>query len=269
MPYRVGPEINVFELAGVDLLSDLQSFTLKVDNTELDTSVLTQYAGRAQAGASQLTLDCTVFSQTSPCSQKVTGLNLTAFSWGGTSYATTFKSLNFTLDATTDDVSAAADVWMSTQTVGFTLSSDFEIMVPTGTSHALFANLNTSAATKNNIVLTFTISGTTITFPCSIMSVEYGNQGKVVTTIKVSAKGHPACTGDFPTAPTSSSSLLTGFLVDPMTAVNFEFSSNATSGEIVDVNMSLRSLSFSIERNAIVSTSYSLMSVGAPSNTIA
>lgn len=269
MPYRVGPEIDIFSLAGVDLTDDLQNFSLKMDNTDLDTSVLTQYAGRSQAGMSQLALDFSVFSQTTPCAQKVTGLNLTAFSFGGTSYATTFRSINFTLDATTDDVSAAADVWGSTQTVGFTLAGDFEIMVPTGTSHALFAHLNTSAATKNNVTFTFTLSGTTITFPCSVMSVEYGNQGKAVTTIKVTVKGYPACTGAFPTAPTSGSSLLTGFLVDPMTAVNFEFKSNATSGEILDVNMSLKSLSFSIERNAVVSVKYSLMSTGAPSNTIA
>lgn len=272
MPYRVGSEINTFELAGVDLKSDLRNFTIKVDNDEIDASVITQYANRSQAGMGQLSVDFAVSSATgigTLCATKVTGLNLTAVGMAGTSYISTFRTVNFTLDTEQDDVSAAADTWHSHQTTAFTLSGDLEVMVPTGVSHAWFAYLNTSAATRNNITFTMTIAGTTITFPVSVMSVEYGNQGKAVTTIKMTVKGFPPCTGVFPTAPTSNTSLLTGFLSDPVTAVNFEFASNATNGEVLDVDVVLKSLSFAIEKNALVETSYSLLSTGNPSNTIA
>lgn len=272
MPYRIGSEINTFNLAGVNLKENIKNFDITSNADELDASTLTTLADRAQNGQAQISLDFSTLSAVGTgtlCPVKVSSIQLTALGVGGTSYLTTFKSLNFNLDTTQVDVSAGADTMKSVQTAGYKATVDCTAMVPTGASHNWFGYIN-QANPIRQATFTMTLNGTVITGPFTILESKYGNKGKDVTEIMIKMSGTPACGvgNTFFSAPTSGTDLLTGFLVDPATAVNFEYSSNASNGEVLDVNMVLSSLSFSVERNTLVETNYSLKSTGNPSGTI-
>lgn len=264
MANKIGSNMAIFSVAGVDLKSDAKDFNLKVDNEALDTSVLSQAGKRTAAGQADVTISFNTFTPTSgDCAKKIGATSLTVLTVGGTSYLTSFKTLNFALAVNTDDVSGGADVFKSHQGVTFDLTGDIEVMVSNAATHPWWTLLLSSGSSMQ-AVLSFTLAGEAITVPMTIVSGEYVSANDAVTVFKLNFQGYPACTGDYPTAPTTEGSLLSAFLIDPLTAVAIEYKSQATNAEYINHNFILSNLSFAIERGQIIETSYEFKGVGVP-----
>lgn len=269
MSYKAPQDISTFNIAGISVLNDLRGYNISFDNTDIDSSVITQYGQRHQAGQRTVTLDATCTSGIgtgSACATKTWGTNLSVMGVGGTSYLTTFKTVTMNINAEQDDVSGGADVFKSHQNQSFDITADITAMVPTASAHAWFTLLRNPSASMS-ATWSMTLAGEEIVLPMTILKCEYGSQGKNTTEIKLNLAGFPACTGSFPT--TATTNTLMGLLYsDPITPVNVEFASAASNGEIIDMDMVWASGSFTVEKDNIVEFSYQLKSTGVPSGTI-
>jgi len=266
--YKIGSNATVFEVDGVDLTKDVRSINWTVDNEALDVSVLTQPGKRTEAGQATINLAFSAMSQASSgCSDKVTSANLSVLTVGGTNYLTTFRTMTVSMNVNSDDVSAGNAAFKSFQPVTFDFDIDLEVMVPAAATHPFWTASFTASATQQ-AVFSFTLNGTVFTIPCTVVNYEYASEQDTVNIMRLQLKGFPPCTGDYPTAPTSGTGLIVGFMVDPLGEVNVEYQSAASNGELIDVNMVLQSMSFSVDKGQIVETSYNLVGTGTPALTI-
>lgn len=267
MSFKVGPLLKTFKVGSVGIATDLKSYSITVNNEELDTSTLTAYGKRTQAGQGQVEISFTANGQsTGACATKLAAKDLTALSIGGTSFINTFTSVSVNLEATHDEVSPANAAFKQHQTTQFDITADCEVMVPTASTLAWYTILTDPAASQN-LVFSVTINGETTALPMVATNFEYTGEGQAVNKAKLTLKGQAPCTGNYPTT-ASGTSLIASYLADPITARNFEFESAASNAEIMDVNTVLNSMSFSVERGQIIEYSFTLMSTGNPAQSI-
>jgi len=271
MASKYGTNLDTFTVAGYDVKNELASdISLKGTNSEIDASVLTQEFMRTLPGQGELTFDFTCYSAYSSgdCANKITSQHVSVFTLNGNSYINSLLNTKLTLNMKrSDQESAFNDQFKASQNLKGDITIDVTALVSTAASHTLF-NTFASAGSSQAVTWSATINGTTITVPCNLMEMDYTVSESDTNRINLKLRGYPACTGDFPTSPSASGTLVTDFLVDPFSAVVVKFKSASSNAETVQVNALLQNLEIDLVKNQTIQTKYSLVSTGTPALTL-
>jgi hypothetical protein len=117
-----------------------------------------------------------------------------------------------------------------------------------------------------DLAFTFTLNGVQVTFPVIITSVAHNASVGQVQTINVSFQGQDPLTGNNPSAPTGTTTILEKVLNAPQTAIPIAFTSKASGGVAYTGNALIQSYSVNISNSAVVEESMTWAGVGAPTD---
>jgi hypothetical protein len=194
---------------------------------------------------------------------RVTNLDLTGHSIGGSAFVADTESLTINVNAVHAMGDACQDGHAYPVYTGSTIDGSAVLKVPT-TSVPLMAALD--APGDADLAFTFTLNGVQVTFPVIITSVAHNASVGQVQMVNVSFVGQDPLTGNHPSAPTGTTTILEKVLNAPQTAIPIAFTSKASGGVAYTGNALIQSYSVNISNSAVVEESMTWAGVGAPTD---
>lgn len=260
-------DVSVFSVGSVDLLALLKNARIVANIDQVDGKPFTRLGKSAHAVKKSLEISYSNFSTVS-APQRVTNINVTAFSYGGTDYIGTLRSGTFSGEFTHVEGSGIGDVFKSPYVTekDYKLSAELQL-VDSATANWWQNNADELLGgnlTGVNITVSFTINSVAITMPMSISSAELVLDEGGLQTVRIECSGRSPDSGDYPTAPTGTTSLFEKALNAPKTALAYSITNAATSAYDVNLagNCIIKSFSIGFQDGALVMEDYSYASQG-------
>lgn len=191
---------------------------------------------------------------------RVTNLDLTANTIGGTAFAADTESLTINVNAVHAMGDACQDGHAFPVYTGSTIDGSAVLKVPTG-SVPLMAALD--APGDADLSFTFTLNGVQVAFPILVTGLTHTAAVGQVQTVNVTFVGQDPLTGNHPVAPTGTTTILEKVLNAPQTALAIAFTSKANGGVAYSGNALIQSYSASINNSSVVTESMTWVGVGA------
>lgn len=212
-------DLSVFSVGGNSLLTVIKGVEYEVSPTNADTSTISRVGTRRQKVKNTAMLRTATMSTLSGDSGMVaSNLAISAFTIGGVDFLSYLKGGSFSGSFTEEDTSGPADAWTWAQIFGKDYSAEVTLMIPAAGdsqtpnfARSLMdeihdADLNDQDTTR--VAFSITIDGVAITVPMIIANVKHVINEKTHQIITLSLEGNDPGTGDYPTAPTGTTSLL-------------------------------------------------------------
>lgn len=255
-------DMSVFTIGGSSMLEVIKDVTLEWNYAEVDGTALAVEGRQPQTtrGGGSIT---TGIRSTIADGTRVTNLECSALSIGGTDFKPYIRRLQITGDNETEDTEGATGATQWNQYKGKkSLMAEAELWIPSvnGTGLSLVA-FSTTRATRD-LVISFTINGVVCTFAATITRVQHAFDEGDWQVYSVTLKGKASDTDPFPTAPTGSTSLLEKAMNTPGAVYALVVTSHATEGVTYSVNGVISNYSFEIAENTLVNTKYTFLSQG-------
>lgn len=255
-------DISVFTLGGVDLLGAINDIGYKISADKDEGGAIAYIGESPQLTGAGVEISTTALSNIVG-SGRVSDLDLTAFTIGGTTYRTKLKQFSLKGSYTHQETSARGDKFHAPQVTNKAYSGSAELFVLDSAAPDLMGTLLGSTSTTNNSTISVTINGVTITLPVLItqhdLAVPYGG----LQMLSMSFDGRALLTVDpYPTLPTGTTTLLEKALNDPLTALAYDIKTRATNGVRLQGNMIWNSFDLSVNERQIIKTQYSWLGTG-------
>jgi hypothetical protein len=258
-------DISVVTFGGVALLGLFDDVTYSVDETQVDGSALSRFGKCAQGTKLSGNFDCKVMdSKTSPT--RVSHLDLTVFSLGGTDYLAVVRSISLKESFEGKQKAGLGSLFKRPQNIRKDFSAEIELDCADGTASAIMALMHSATASDRNVALSFTLNSIATTIPMRIQKVSHKGSRNDLQTLAISLMGRDPGASAYPTAPTGTTSLYEKFLNDFRTELSFTYTSKTSSGFSVTGNCIPASLAVEIQDEALLYYSYSFDSVGTVTN---
>lgn len=224
-------DIGTLSIASISLLADFENVSYVVKETQVDGSSMVAL-GKSNTGTKLGgTFDLTVLTtQSTP--DRVTHLNLSVLTIGGTSYASDVSSVKMTLTPNQVKQPSAGSWWQTVQNTKMDISATVELSLPVGSNfaHALLQKMHSVTGSDRNVVFSFTLNGVAITVPMRLESIPFKAERDGLQMLTVNLTCHAPLSGTFPTAPTGTTSLLEKAFNSWAAELAFAFSTNAAAG---------------------------------------
>lgn len=259
-----GTNISLYTVGGIALVPTGYSFSATVNNESVDAGLITRMGKNNQPVKQGVALSVERNGVTSG-STRVSHLNVSAFTIGGTSYLNVLKDLNFS--GSFDQVMQAGigEKYQKPQVVAKDYNITCSLNVESGDSLTLAALIGGADFSNVDQAVSFTIDGVTITVPMNLMTYELSVPRYDLQTINLTFQGADPGSSAYPTAPTGTTSLLEQVLNTPTAELAFSFQ-NVDSGDVNGLRLSGNCVaeSFSIQTSdgALVSETYQFQSYG-------
>ena len=261
MSARATPlDVSALTVGGVSYLALADSVQLAKPVVTSDGRAINRKFSSPQAvksGPWSLTFSAYI-TKTAPF--PVTNLDLTDVSIGGTDRTAEVESLTINLACQHVNGDACEDAWAYPVYTGSTLTGSATLKVP-ATSVPMMAALD--APSDADMAFTFTLNGNTVTFPIIVTSVTHESTVGNVQMVRVEFEGQDGLTGDFPTAPTGTTTIFEKVMNAPQTALAATFTSKASGGVAYSGNVLIQSYSLTINNSAVVKENFTWAGVGA------
>lgn len=252
-------DVSVLTVNSVDYTNLVNTVTLTKNVATAEGQAITRKYNNPQAVKNSWNLSFTA-RNTKVAPARVTNLDLTAHSIGGTAHVANTESLTINVNAVHAMGDACEDGHAFPVYTGSTIDGSAVLKVPTG-SVPLMAALDSPG--DADLAFTFTLNGVTVTFPIIVTSVAHNASVGQVQTVNVSFVGQDPLTGDHPSAPTGTTTILEKVLNAPQTALAIAFTSKASGGVAYTGNALIQSYSVNISNSAVVEESMTWAGVGA------
>lgn len=257
--------MTVFSAGGTSLLDSCDGVTIKVSPASAEGKPVSRLGKSPQLVKKSFEISTAAMSNVTGIN-RVTNLNLSALTVGGTDYLAHVDGISLTGSFEHKEGSARGDLWSKSEVVAKDYTGTLNLLIPTAGLVALQTLAVSSTVADSYSTLSFTINGVATTLP--IMFGSYTHMATVddLQKIQIEWSGRDPLTGAYPTAPTGTSSLLTKAFNDSRTELAFAFTPaavNATQGAWSG-NMTWSSFSYSVTSDDVVKTEYSWKGFGAP-----
>jgi len=259
-----GTNISLYTVAGIALASTGTNFTLAIENASQDAGLITRPGKNNQPVKKSGTLTVERNGVVTGAT-RVSHINVSAFTIGGTSYLDVLSS--YSLSGSFDQVmqSGVGEAWEKPQVVAKDYAVSVTLDVSTGDALALAQIFDGTDFADNDQAVSITIDSVPITIPLNAMSYSLGIARYDKQKITLEFMGADPGAGDYPTAPTGTTSLLEKALNAPFTEVAFSIQ-NAISGDTGGIaasgNCVWSAFSISVEDGALVGESYTWKTYG-------
>lgn len=260
MAYARG-DMTVLSVGGNSLLGIIREVRYRGEIAQVDGSVLNRVGLSAQPVGKDASFETTNHSVLS-APLKVSALDVSAFTIGGGSYVGLFSSFELSGTNTFDEARGGNNIWSYKQFITKDYSATGTIRIDDASNvlralHADFHNAGTNTAQRQalQMALAFTINGVSVSVPMTLTNVEHGVSESGVQQYTVTLSGQSPDTGDYPTAPTGTSTLLEKAFNAPQTALAILFTPIGTVGQGGQLGGNVKIASFQIsvqERNLVL-----------------
>lgn len=258
-------DVSILSIGSIDLLADTVGARLTLSSETAESKAIGRLGASPQVVKRTASLSVDLLNaKTLP--NRVSHLDCSVFTLGGTSFLADLSNLSVTLGYSLESASAVADEWQFRQVVAKSISGSCDLKVPTASIPLL--NSIDGAITTWSLDISFTLNGIAVTIPAIIESVEHGVAVDGIQTLSVKWAGRDPQTGDYPTAPTGTTTLLEKALNAPTTALAVEYETKAANGTNCTGSVVFTGGSFAIKDGEIVQNQYSFEFQGAPVNVL-
>lgn len=255
-------DIAVMTAGGFDLLGSLESVQYALSVQDAEGGAIA-YIGESPVPVKKgAKISAVVMSNNA--SGRVTNLDVTALTIGGTSYVAALDGGSFNGSFSHEDGSADKDIWQQPNVVKKAYAGSFDLFIDPAAMPAFQSLFHTGAASDLFSTFSVTINSVAMTLPVMLSSYEHmGDFGKL-QKVKLGFKGRDLLAGAaYPTAPTGSATLLATAFNAPRTLLAYEFKSAVATSADYTGNMVWSSFGVNFANGAIVKTSYEWASHGA------
>lgn len=196
---------------------------------------------------------------------KVSNLDVTAFTAGGTDIFAKLRGGSFTANYNVSEDSGVGDLWKYPGIVswGFTINSTFHVNALNASSASgVLMPLVAGTVANTRMVITVTINAVSVTLPCYLESASHVFNDGDLQVFEGTWQGSGIDSGTYPTAPTGSATILAAALNSPRTSLSVAFTSHATEGVAYAGEFLTTGLNFSWNDSSIITTDLTLSSQG-------
>ncbi len=255
-------DMSVFSIGGTSYLGTFRNTTFAVTNDTVEASPAVRDGMRAQVAKKGATLSTELMSVVSG-SLKVQHTDVTVLTIDGTDYLGSFTG-TLSGEITSVEGALAGVLWKSPQNTkkNYRLSGTIVVTTATGGAQGLLTDAFGTVANAN-MTVSVTINGVAITIPMTLVSCSLAFADGDIQKYAVELQGASPDTGDYPTAPTGSTSLLEKAFNAYKTALAVSLTTHATEGVNLAGNVKFSSFSIGIEDGALTNVQYEFVSDGA------
>jgi hypothetical protein len=259
-----GNNISLYTVAGIALVNNGYDFTFEASNETVDAGLVTRLGKHNQPVKQSGTLRIQ-FNGIVSGSTRVSHTDVSAFTIGGTSYLNVLRE--FTLNGSFDQVMQAGigEKFAKPQVVAKDYEVTIALDVEATDAKTLADMIGGTDFSGVDQAVSITIQGTTITIPMNLFTYSLGVPRYDLQRITLSFNGADPGTGDYPTAPTGTTSLLEKALNAPTTEMAFSFQhvpSGDTAGVRFTGNCVFESFSIQSSDGQLVNEEYSFKTYG-------
>ncbi|HLO97252.1 MAG TPA: hypothetical protein VK171_01545 [Fimbriimonas sp.] len=263
MPHHTG-DISLFDVDSASVLSYFDDVTLTLTNMTANTASVKAKGQRSSIMKSSGTVSVPLRSISTTTTDGATHLDLVSLALG----ALTFDCFT----STTVDISYAKAVvpcvgsrYKMEDNTKLILAAALKVQCVNGTGEALLTPFDDAAAlSASNANYSLAFNGVTYTIPSLIQEGVLVAERDGIQDISLKLEGRSPDSGNYPASPTGTTGLLQKAMNAYNTAIPFAFQSiTGTVGVAVSGNLKFDSVSFSIEDEQIVPTSYTFRNYGA------
>lgn len=259
-----GLDLSLATVGGVALASAGYTVDLLVENDGQDAGLITRLGKNTQPVKQSGTLTVSLNSILSG-SDRVSHLNVSAFTIGGTSYLNVLKSYNLSGSFDHEMQAGIGEKYAKPQVVAKDYAINASLNVENTDSFTLLGLMGGSDFSNIDQVVSATINSVAITVPMNIQSVGLALNRAALQELALSFVGADPGTGDYPTAPTGTTTILEKALNSATSEFAFAFQ-NVLSGNTNGVNVSGNCVfdSFTVETSDgnLVSETYTFKTYG-------
>lgn len=267
-------DLAVYTLDAASQLTIAKNVAYELENMDADTTIITRYGKRRQTVKKGVTIRSGFMSTLSGDSGLVaSNLAVTAFSIGGQSYLDKLRGGNLRGSYDVREVSGVADPFRWPQIFGKDYAMEVTILLPAAGAaqtddviRNLMTDLHDVSLLDQDLTrrtVTIGIDSVAHTLDMHIGNIRHEinqNQEQVVT---LSMSGVDPGTGNYPAAPTGTTTLLENFFNDFNTALAVVLTTGAAaSGETYGGNFIPTDFGFSFNDSEIIMIDYTLQSRG-------
>ncbi len=268
-------DLQAFSIGGNSLLTVIKNVQYKWTLDKADTSTISRTGRRRQTVNKGGTITTGAMSTLASDSGMVaSSLSISAFTLDGVSYLAYLRGGSVRGSFETRMVQGAADAPKWPQNFGKDYEWSIDLLIPAA------ADVQTANAAINlgprlhdtdvldqdltRVVLSITIDGVATTMECEIDEFDHIINEKQEQEIKLRLTGNDPGTGNYPTAPTGSTSLLEKAFNASDTALAFVLTtSTAADGETYSGNAIITDFGFSFNGGEIIIIDYTFSTRGA------
>jgi hypothetical protein len=254
-------DLSVFSAGGTSLLGDIESVEYTVDETQVDGSK-TSRLGKNMNGVKLEGKIRTSLLSTISGTQRVSHLNLTAATLNSVNYLGLIRNFKFSATYEHQRRAGVGSWFMRNQVTAKHFTASFDLDCEDSIASVLMIAAHSSTYGNREMVLSFTLNSVVITLPTRLKTVAFKTERDGLQVLSITVEGSDPGTGNYPTAPTTSATLLTKALNDPTTEIAFDLTSKAASGFDVTGTMTWDTMDFEVADDGLVKTNYSWMSYG-------
>lgn len=254
-------DMSVFTLDGASVLGVFEDIDYSVDATIVDGAAVTS-PGETPQETKRFAKLTTKLMSTLSAPDRVSHLDLSAASLGGTAYLGTVRSLNLNGTYKQNKQAGVGAGWTKPQNSTKMYKATVDLDCNDDVASAFEVKMHSSTYSDRDMVLSFTLNGVPITIPMRMTRVQLTGQRGDLQSVKIELQGKCPDTGAYPTAPTTGTTLLSKAFLAWKTAITFAFTSKASKGVAVSGNAIFNSFTIDIQDEQIVSVQYAFDSYG-------
>lgn len=268
-------DLAVYSIGGTSYLGLIKGVSYEFSPTNADSSPITIMGTRRQTVKKSVKISSSHMSTSSGDSGLVVGnLHVSGLSIGGVSFISYLRGGSFSGSFTHREVSSVGDVWSETQIFGKDYRTEVTLTIPAAGdsqtpnfARSLMDELHDSDLNDQDltrVVFEIVIDGVTITVPMIVASATHAINEKQEQLITLSLEGNAPTSGDFPTAPTGTTTLLEKAFNSYNTPLAVVLTTGAAgSGEAYTGNVLFSGFSFGFNDAEINVIQYEFVSHGA------
>lgn len=209
-------DIAVYTIDTVDHRALIKNVNYRTNLTKADVGRITRPGIRRQTVKKSVEISTGHMSQlASDSGLMASNLAIGGFTIGGTSYLAYLRGGSFSGSFETRETSGVADVFTHPQHFGKDYAATVNLMIPlTGSPNAL-RNLSPGVYDTDlldqdlvNVAFSITIDGSAVTVPMQIETLEIAFTERQEIAVTIQLVGNDPGTGDFPTSPTGTTTML-------------------------------------------------------------
>lgn len=254
-------DVSVFSIAGSSVLGTFPDATITIDNENRDGSVVGR-RGRSpvptKRGAS-----LSINLMSGSAIDWVSHLDVSAFTIGGTDLSDYLRGGSLDIRNGFQESSAVSDLWKVPQWTSKDYTARVTLQIPDASEFAITGDMDDTNMADMDVALSITINSVTITIPMLITSHAWSTSSDGLQLIELLLEGQDPLTGDYPTAPTGTTTLLEKALNAAGTAVAISASTKSANGSNYAFNAVIESASFSWNDGELIPVQYNFLATGA------
>lgn len=262
-------DVSVFTIGGTDFLGSYKDAEYRVNVAEDDGKPASRAGASAQPVKRSAVLRTTAMSVIS-APAKVTNLHLDALSVGGVAMKANVRGGSFSGTMQHDEGSGDDDEWAFPNFVGKDYGANLQLAVPATFDATIEALLHAADADGLDVVFIVTLNGVAIEVPMLITDCAHLFREGAIQMLDATLAGRSPDSGNYPTAPTGTTTILEKAFNAPQTALAVALTNKAGIGlgRARTGNFLFSSFGFDFNDQAVVKTTYEFASQGAVTSAI-